>query len=138
AEELRRALDEEIGRLPEKYRRPVVLCYLEGQTHEEAARRLRCTSGVVRGRLDRARARLRRGLARRGLTPTAGLIVAALAAEPSSAAVPAPLAATTLASARLVASGRAGASATAVALADRVLRSLLIAKVKPTACVLAA
>ena len=43
--ELRRLIDEEIGRLPEKYRRPVVLCYLEGQTHEQAARRLDCTEG---------------------------------------------------------------------------------------------
>ena len=50
--ELRGILDEEIGRLPEKYRRPVVLCYLEGQTHEQAVR-LRCTEGAVRGRLDR-------------------------------------------------------------------------------------
>ena len=58
--ELRGLLDEEIRRLPEKYRRPVVLCYLEGRTHEEAARRLRCSTGSVRGRLDRARRRAAR------------------------------------------------------------------------------
>ncbi len=49
--ELRSLIDEEIRRLPEKYRRPVVLCYLEGKTHEEAARRLRCSVGSVRGPL---------------------------------------------------------------------------------------
>ena len=70
--ELRAILDEEIHRLPEKYRRPVVLCYLEGRTQEEAARRLRCTPGSVRGRLDRAREKLRSRLVRRGLAPTAG------------------------------------------------------------------
>ena len=58
--ELRTLIDEEIRRLPEKYRRPVVLCYLEGRTHEEAARRLRCSAGSVRGRLDRARQKLKR------------------------------------------------------------------------------
>ena len=56
--ELRGLLDAEIDRLPETYRRAVVLCYLEGQSHEEAARRLRCTAGSVRGRLDRARQKL--------------------------------------------------------------------------------
>ena len=65
--EIRGLLDEEIRRLPEKYRTPVVLCYLEGRTHEEAARRLRCSTGSVRGRLDRARHKLRDRLTRRGL-----------------------------------------------------------------------
>ena len=67
--ELRTLIDEEIRRLPEKYRRPVVLCYLEGRTHEEAARRLRCSAGSVRGRLDRARQKLKDRLFRRGLAP---------------------------------------------------------------------
>ena len=79
---------QEIHRLPEKYRRPVVLCYLEGRTQEEAARRLRCTAGSVRGRLDRAREKLRDRLVRRGLAPAAGLVASALGAELASAAVP--------------------------------------------------
>ena len=72
--ELRAALDEEINRLPERYRRPLVLCYVEGLTQEAAARRLRWSAGVLRGRLDRARsspARPRAGR-RRGSRPGRG------------------------------------------------------------------
>lgn len=52
--ELRAALHEEVHRLPEKYGVPVVLCYLEGQSHEDAARHLRWPLGTVKGRLARA------------------------------------------------------------------------------------
>src|SRR4029077_11911232 len=55
--ELRAVLDEEINKLPERYRRPLVLCYVQGLTQEAAARRLRWSAGVLRGRLDRARIR---------------------------------------------------------------------------------
>ena len=54
-EEIRPLLRDEVGRLPEKYRAPVVLCFFEGQTHEEAARQLDCPSGTVKGRLARAK-----------------------------------------------------------------------------------
>ncbi len=59
---------QEVGRLPEKYRSPVVLCYLEGLTHEEAATRLGWPVGTVRSRLSRARSTLRFRLTRRGIT----------------------------------------------------------------------
>jgi RNA polymerase sigma-70 factor (ECF subfamily) len=78
--DLRRLLDDELLTLPEKYRVPVVLCYLEGQTHEEAARRLGWPTGSMSRRLDRARTLLRRRLAYRGLALIAiGLIGAAIA-----------------------------------------------------------
>ena len=52
--ELRAALDEEVGRLPGKFRDPIVLCYLDGLTHDEAAARLRCPVGTIRSRSPRA------------------------------------------------------------------------------------
>ena len=49
------AIHQQLGRLPARYRLPIVLCYLEGLTHDQAARRLRCPVGTVRSRLSRAR-----------------------------------------------------------------------------------
>ncbi|QEH35550.1 ECF RNA polymerase sigma factor SigE [Aquisphaera giovannonii] len=82
--ELWEILDEEIGRLPEKYRQAVILCDLEGLPQEDAARRLRWTAGALRGRLDRARAKLRGRLARRGLLPAA--VAATVSGWPASTA----------------------------------------------------
>jgi hypothetical protein len=65
--ELRAVLDEEMVALPERYRAPLVLCYLEGLTNEEAARRLGWAPGSMSYRLARGRDLLRRRLARRGL-----------------------------------------------------------------------
>jgi RNA polymerase sigma factor (sigma-70 family) len=87
---VRHVLDQEIGRLPAKYRDPIVLCYLQGKTHEEAARQLRWPLGSVKGRLARGRSLLQSRLARRGVT--CGTALAALAAGSSSrASVPASL-----------------------------------------------
>src|SRR5688572_12865561 len=71
--EVRAMLDEEVHRLPAKYRAAVVLCYLQGYTHAEAASALGCPRGTVATRLARACQRLRRRLDRRGLAPAAGL-----------------------------------------------------------------
>jgi RNA polymerase sigma factor (sigma-70 family) len=73
ARELVTAIDEEVSRLPETYRLPVVLCCLEGLSQEEAARRLGWTPGSVKGRLERGRKRLHERLARRGLALSAAL-----------------------------------------------------------------
>jgi RNA polymerase sigma factor (sigma-70 family) len=69
--ELGSVIDEEIGRLPERYRAPLVLCHLEGLRHDEVAHRLGCPLGTVESRLSRAREKLQLRLTRRGLAPTA-------------------------------------------------------------------
>jgi RNA polymerase sigma factor (sigma-70 family) len=70
--DLQRVICEEVHRLPEKYQAPVVLCYLEGKTNEEAARQLCCPTGTVVTRLARARKRLRDRLCRRGVEVSSG------------------------------------------------------------------
>src|SRR3954470_22114929 len=76
--ELRPVLHDEVNRLPEKYRLPVILCYLEGKTNEEVAQLLHWPVGTVKGRLSRARDLLRSRLTRRGLALSAVMLVTAL------------------------------------------------------------
>ena len=68
--DLRSILAEELGKLPARLQVPVILCDLEGSSHEEAARRLDWPVGTLKSRLSRARARLRERLTRRGLAPS--------------------------------------------------------------------
>jgi WD40 repeat protein len=131
ARELLLLLDEEVGRLPEVYRLPVICCCLEGRTQEEAAALLGWTPGSVRGRLARGRARLHARLARRGLTLTAALAAVGVS-QGVTAAGPTTLAARVLAS---VAGEGSRAAAPAEALADAALRGTALGKLK-LACVL--
>ena len=111
--EVQRLLDEELARLPEQFRQPLILCYLEGKTRDEAADELGWSSSTFRGRLERARERLRWRLERRGLTLSAALL-ATLAVNRSEAA---PFSLTK-------------ASVSATTLAAEVLRTMLMAKIK--------
>jgi RNA polymerase sigma factor (sigma-70 family) len=140
--ELRPVLDEELSRLPEKYRAPVVLCYLQGKTNTEAARLLGWTKGTVSGRLARARDLLRQRLTRRGLTLSAGLFVTALAQNTVQAAVPTQLAGSTLHAAAVVSGGTLPAAgvlpAPVAALTQGVLRAMFVTKLKVAATALLA
>ena len=77
--DLRPVLDEEINRLPDKYRRAVILCYLEGRTTEEAANQLVCPRGTILSRLAKAREQLRQRLSRRGVAFSATLLATVIA-----------------------------------------------------------
>jgi RNA polymerase sigma factor (sigma-70 family) len=132
--ELLSALDEELGRLPEKFRAPLVLCYLEGRTRDEAAHQLGWSPGAVKGRLERGRDLLRSRLARRGLAFSAALLPTVLLDNAAAATVPAPLAAATVKAAVGFTGGSAatatGVSAKVVMLAETVQRAMFLAKLK--------
>jgi RNA polymerase sigma factor (sigma-70 family) len=86
--EVRPILDEEVNRLPEKYRQAFVLCYLEGRTNEQAATHLGCPLGTVLSRLSRAREQLRRRLTRRGLVLSVGALTVAVTREADAVEMP--------------------------------------------------
>src|SRR5262249_1496595 len=122
----------EVERLPERYRAPIVLCYLEGQSHEQAARALGCPVRTVETRLQRGKAKLRTRLVRRGLAPAAGLLTLGATSAEAAGALPAgsgsrPAAlsgATARESLQFAARRGAGLATTAMTLAQGVIRSL--------------
>ena len=129
APDLRAVLDEELARLPEKYRAPLVLCYLEGLTHDQAAGLLSWPVGTVRSRLAGGRDRLRSRLARRGYAP--GALAVVFPSTLPTVAVSHFLQAATV---RLVfASSSTTAATSAVLLAQGVLTSMFLAKVQTAA-----
>ena len=79
-------LHEEIERLPERFRAPLILCDLEGRSHEQAARHLGWPIGTVKSRQARGRDRLRDRLRRRGIAPQASVLAAAIRPDGASAA----------------------------------------------------
>jgi RNA polymerase sigma factor (sigma-70 family) len=132
--DLRPVLDDELHRLPDKYRRPVVLCYLEGKTFTEAARDLGWPAGTVSGRLARARKILQSRLTRRGITLSGAALGVVLMEKALTAAVPVPLFDQTIKAATLLAAGSAGAvggfALPVSALAEGVMQTIYLTKMK--------
>jgi RNA polymerase sigma factor (sigma-70 family) len=129
--EVRAVLDEELQRLPDALRSAVVLCYLEGKTHEQAARQLGWSKSTLRRRLDRGRERLRHRLLARGLAPAAALTASLFVHESAPAQVPALL---TQATVRMAVTRQAAPAIAALAEAN--LAVLSVRKTKMLAALL--
>jgi RNA polymerase sigma factor (sigma-70 family) len=142
--ELGPVLDQELNRLPRKYRAALVLCYLKARTHDQAAEELHCPVGTVRSRLARGRDLLKRRLTQRGHAPTAAFLTGgpSLPAQFLSEAVPPSLASATARAAlgfnslKTIPGGVAAASA--LALTQGVLTTMKIAQLKWIALIVCA
>src|SRR5262249_10402568 len=137
--EIRAMLDDELSRLPQKYRAPLILCYLEGKTHLEAAQELGWPSGSMSKRLTRACDLLRDRLTRRGLIFSTALIVGALTEHGASGVPPGLITATLRAALTSISGKLAGAVAPpVVALTEGVLAAMFLTKLKIAAAVVVA
>ena len=135
--ELRPIIDEELSRLPAKYRVPLVLCDIEEKSYKEAAEQLGWPEGTVAGR--RARAMLADRLSRRGVVLPAVALTAILTHNAATASVPAALMVPTVNAATLVVAGQAttgAVSANVVALTEGVVKAMMLTKLKIATVVL--
>src|SRR5262245_29668249 len=137
---VRPILDDEVNRLPDKYRQPVVLCYFEGKTYQEAARLLGWPAGTTAARLARARAVLHNRLVRRGVTLSSGALAVRLA-EGTTAAADACLLAEVTAKAAvrwLIDPATVAVSIPVIALSQGVVNAMVLQRLKAVAGVLLA
>jgi RNA polymerase sigma factor (sigma-70 family) len=139
--ELQAVLDEELAALAEKYRMPVVLCFLEGKTRDEAAAYLGWSLSTFKRRLDRGRAMLSARLTRRGLSLGVALLTGGLFQEAALAAVPPTLMGSSCNAALLITRGKTLAgnvSPRVAALTRGVVKAMMITKLQRAASVIAA
>jgi RNA polymerase sigma factor (sigma-70 family) len=133
-QELGAVLDEEIGGLADKYRAPLVLCYLEGKTHEQAAQELCCPKSSLTSRLTRARKLLHGRLTQRGIALSGGGLLALLTGPQATAAMPGMLVLATVRAAALWVTGKAlvttVVSPAAAELARNTLQGIAMSKLK--------
>ncbi|SIO58708.1 RNA polymerase sigma factor, sigma-70 family [Singulisphaera sp. GP187] len=131
-------LHDELARLPERLRAPIVLCYFQGLTHELAAAQLGWPVGTVRSRMARARRLLRERLTRKGVALSAGFLVAA-SRQTTAAMIPRILSEETIQAAIRIAAGRAAISgalsAPVAALMEGVLSAMWLSKLKAATAV---
>lgn len=138
-DDLAEVLHEEIDRLPERYREPIVLCDMKGMTEGQAARRLGRPIGTVRSQLARGRQRLRCRLIRRGLAPASVVLVMVRDGSSANAVVAPSLVSSTIQSAmkfavpRATTAGMVSASSSAAALAEGFLGRMLMVRIKSAA-----
>jgi RNA polymerase sigma-70 factor (ECF subfamily) len=131
--ELRAILDQELARLPVKYRGPMLLCELEGLSRQKAAQRLGIPEGTLSSRLARAKVELRGRLGRRGYAVPAVVLWSVLVQEAGLGTLPDILVESTVGAAVRVAAGSSTAgvvSAPVVSLTEGVLKAMLLAKLK--------
>jgi RNA polymerase sigma factor (sigma-70 family) len=136
--DLQPVLDQELSRLPDKYRIALVLCDLEGKTRKEVAGQLKIPEGTLSSRLTTARRMLAKRLARHGLAVSGGALAVVLAQKSALACVPTSVVSSTIKAASLLAAGEAAAGMISVkvaALTQGVLKTMFVTKLK-TATVL--
>jgi RNA polymerase sigma factor (sigma-70 family) len=137
--DLQPVLDEELSRLPDHYRSVIVLCDLEGKTRKEIAVQLGCPEGTVASRLVRARTMLAKRLTNRGVPLSAGALAALLLQSVTSAGMPDSVVSSTITAAGFFATRQVAAtgpvSVKVAALAEGVLKAMMISKLKATVAV---
>jgi len=133
-------LDQELSRLPDKYRVPIILCDLEGKTRKKAAEQLGLPEETLSTRLARARAMLAKRLARHGTTLSGTAVALAVSQNMASASVPPSLVSSTVKIGALVVAGKTGVagviSAKVLALTEGVVRMMLLTKLKTMVAVM--
>ena len=131
--DLQLLLDQELSRLPDKYRAVIVFCDLQGKTRKEAARQLGVPEGTIASRMATARTKLAKRLARHGLALGGGSLAAALSQNVASASVPTSVLSVTIKAITQIAAGKAATgliSANVAALTEGVMKAMLLTKLK--------